>query len=495
MRSPARNLHGMLTKLLRHGLVYGITGLLSRGIQIVLIPVYTRVLVPEEYGMMDYMLAFAALVNLTVALEISQGVARRLADAGTAEEKRAYASTAAWFALAAYSFFAVVALLFSIPLTLFLLDNPAHAPVFRIAVIAIAANGVFCLLQDLLRWQLKPGGYAAASVAFTVATTAVGVYLVVVPRLGVAGIFYGQLAGALVGILASWLMWRELYDLQFVWEKCRDMLRYSLPLVVSGIAVFANLYIDRIAIKELLGLSELGVYGIGYRFASVVSLLVVGFQSALTPLIFQSHGLDTTPAQLARVFRYFTAMALSLVLLIGLFARELLWILATEQYYGAWDLMPVLAAGILFGNLYIFAPGLFLANKTRHVAGINIAAALLNLGLNLVLIPILGLIGAALATATASFAACCLYMMFSQRLYPVPHEWRRIAGGGLVSGMIVLGAAQVSTHEVVSLGQVVLKIPVFLGATAAITWLLLGKAEIAAAFALLLRRRASADRN
>ena len=70
----------MLRQLLRESAIYGVTGLVTRGLQIVLVPVYTRFLSPVEYGALDYVLMLAALANLTVALEITQGLARRFAD-------------------------------------------------------------------------------------------------------------------------------------------------------------------------------------------------------------------------------------------------------------------------------------------------------------------------------------------------------------------------------------------------------------------------------
>lgn len=470
----------MIGRLLKDSAVYGLAGMLVRGIQIVLIPVYTRFLSPEEYGAMDYLLVFAALANLTVALEISQGVARQFADTLEPAQRRLYASTALWFTVAAFGLFSVVALLFAAPLTQLLLDAQAWKSAFMVAVVAISVNAIFWLLQDLLRWQFKAWGYVVASAVFTLVTAGVGVYLVVVPQLGIAGIFYGQIAGATAGIAASWLFARELYGFSFIWNKCREMLRYSLPLVVSGIAVFANLYIDRIAIKELMGLSEVGLYGIGFRFASVVSLLLLGFQSALTPLIYQNHKQAETPVELARIFRYYLAAALPLILLIGLYARELLWLFTTEQYYAAWQVMPVLAAGILLANLYIFAPGLFLSKKTGHVAGINVAAALLNLALNLVLIPLLGIVGAALATTISALGAICLYMGFSQRLYPVPHDWRRIMAGCAISGIIVFASLYVPAGTTIVVEELLLKSAGFLLAAVATAGVLLEKAEVAA---------------
>ena len=148
---------------------------------------------------MDILAVFANLIILTVALEISQGVARHYPDAQTATDRIAYASTALWFSTVAYALFAVFSLTFSKPLTALLLTSPGWEETFRVAVIAIAGNGIFFLLQNLLRWQLKPKGYAAASIAYVVISTGIGVWLVAGFHMGVVGVFYGQIVGAVAG--------------------------------------------------------------------------------------------------------------------------------------------------------------------------------------------------------------------------------------------------------------------------------------------------------
>ena len=87
----------MLRAFLKDSVLYGAAGILSRGISVLLVPLYTRVLSPGDYGSLDMLLAFGALVNLVVALEVTQAVARFYPDAATPAEKGSLASTALWF--------------------------------------------------------------------------------------------------------------------------------------------------------------------------------------------------------------------------------------------------------------------------------------------------------------------------------------------------------------------------------------------------------------
>src|SRR5205814_2027610 len=99
----------MLRRFFKDSAIYGVSSIITRGIAFLLLPFYTRVLSPTDYGIVDLLTIFAALVNLTVALEISQGLARYFTDAETEPEKIEYASTALWFTIGAYTLFAIAA--------------------------------------------------------------------------------------------------------------------------------------------------------------------------------------------------------------------------------------------------------------------------------------------------------------------------------------------------------------------------------------------------
>ena len=423
----------MLRRVLRDSVLYSASALLSRGVAIVLVPLYTRFLQPAEYGALDLLTVVATLVNYLVLLEISQGVARVYADAKTERDKQECVSTALWFTTAAYGVFLILALPFSAAIAGLLLDSPKWSEAVRAITLAIAANGLFFMLQDLLRWQLQPWRHGLASIVYTAVSTAVGVAFVVGADSGVPGILYGQCAGATAGFIAAWANgaakhWR----LAFLWKRWQEMVSYSAPQMLSSIAAYFSLYIDRLMIKEFMTLDDVGVYGIGARFASVVALLMTGFQSALVPLVFQNFSSPETPPQLARVFRYFLTLAISAVLLLSGFSRDLVWLFTTAHYYAAWSVVPLLATAVLLANMYIFTLGVYIARRMMLVIAINIGAALINLAGNLLLIPLFGLLGAAVATVLSGLVAFSSYVYCNQRYYPIPFEWGKIAGGVLV---------------------------------------------------------------
>ncbi len=409
----------MIKMFFRDSLIYAIPSLLSRGLSLFLLPLYTRVLSPADYGSLEILIVFASLANLTVALEVSQGVARFYGAEKDACKKIEYASTSFWFTLFCYCCFFFLTLLFAPLLAPFIIGRADTTSIFCLAMAYIAVNGMFYLVQNQFRWALRSKQYAICSILVTLITALLSVILVYIFQLGLGGLLAGMLGGASVGFLYGIINLRDSYKWVFCGDRLKEMLLFSAPLVPSGVAVFLSNYIDRLMINHFLTLEDLGVYGIGFRISNVVSLVLVGFQGALMPLIYKNYHLVDTPRQISLIFRTFLFFAFLMCFFLVGFSRELLCVFTVPDFYGAADVMRFLVPALLLSNMYIFAPGLGIAKKTCFVLFINIAVAVFNICANCILIPILGIQGAALATLLGYTLSFFLYLLLSQRFYPI----------------------------------------------------------------------------
>jgi O-antigen/teichoic acid export membrane protein len=176
-------------------------------------------------------------------------------------------------------------------------------------------------------------------------------------------------------------------------------------------------------IKNYLGLDEVGIYGIAYRISSIVGLAMAGIQSALTPLIYNHYKDSDTPRQLADIFRMFILSALIIFMALSLFSPEIIRLMTTPDYYSADGIVMIMVPAVILSQMYIFAPGIDISKKTYLVFIINFSGALLNIMLNFMLIPSLGIKGAALAKVVGYGCIFCSYIYFSQKLYKIPHRW------------------------------------------------------------------------
>jgi O-antigen/teichoic acid export membrane protein len=482
----------MVTRFLKDSSIYAVAGMLSQGIAFLLFPFFAHVLHPREYGALDILFLVGIVVSLTVALEISQGLGRYQHDARDERERGSYAFTALLFTLGCFSVFTVVTLALAAPLSRALL-GPGFGPgLLRLAALGWFVNGFLYIASDQLRWRLRPKAFAAVTVTVAVTTTAASAALVLGLRTGVSGAIAGQLIGFACGALLTAILSRGIYSPEFDWVKCRRMLRYSIPLIPSSVGVFLNGYADRLAIQHQASLAQVGVYGIGYRFAVAVGLVLVGFQGATMPLVLSQHEDPSMPTYLGRVFRVFCVLALATFVAVSVLAPPAVRVLAAPAYFAAAGVVPYVVGGALLGGMNVFAPGPIIARRTATMSAIWIAAGTLNAGLAFALVPPLGIVGAGLATLLSSALAFGSLMIVSQREYRVPHLWGRVAAATLLAvALVVLSRTAIPTgaSSALAVGALLARIALLAVALAVLPWLLLDSGERAQGWRTLFARR------
>lgn len=438
----------MLKKFMKDSVIYAFPTFISGGLSFFLLPLYTRVLSPADYGSLDLFTIFGGLVQCVIALEVSQGVARFYSDERDLERKVLFASSAFWFTLICYTVFAVLMLLNTNVLAILIMGQIGMEVAFQIGIIYIWSNGLFYLIQNQFRWELRSINYAIVSLLMSFVTAGVSVWLAYVMEWGLEGLLIGMVVGSFAGTsLGIWWL-RKSFRFCFNSGLLREMLIFSMPLVFSSLAVWFSIYIDRIMINHYLSIDELGLYSIGFRIAFVAGLLIIGFRGALTPLIYTYYREADTPRQLALIFRLFIFLVLLVFLVLSLFAIDIVQLLTTEPFYGGSVVVVFLVPAILLTNMYIFAPGIGIAKKTHYLIWINLLGALLNLLLNMLLIPPLGIVGAGLATLISSMAIFAMYMITSQKLYHVPHYWPPIAFGVFAATLMAWGLPQLPLDDI-----------------------------------------------
>jgi O-antigen/teichoic acid export membrane protein len=437
---PIQPTSSFVRSFFRHGATYAFAGMLSQGIAFLLFPFFAHVFSPRDYGIIDLIGLAMNLVNLTVALEISQGLGRFFPESTEIDDREGYASTAFIFTVIAYTVSLATCLVFIRPLTTLVLGSDVDTSITTVALAAMWCSGMLYLTQDLLRWQLRPKAFAAASVTTAAVTTASSAVLVLGFHTGVIGAIIGQLIGFGCAAALAYTLSLHLFRLRVDAAKFRRMITYSLPLIPASLGVFLNGYADRVAIRVQLTLADVGVYGAAYRLSIIASLTLLGFQGALLPLVLTRHEEPQTRRDVAHIFRLFCAISLLVFLAVSLFADELLRILTRPAFYSASDVVPLLVAAAFFGGMYVFAPGPYIARRTRPVLAISVISGGLNAALAFVLARPLGIRGPALAFLIATACAFAALMIFSQRTYHVPHEWRRLLlAGATITGLVAVG--------------------------------------------------------
>lgn len=416
----------MLKAFFKNSFIYTIGTVLTRGIGILLVPIYTRYLTPAEYGVIDLFIILTSIISLTIALEIHQAVVRFYQETENEKMKIQYVSTAFLFTIFVYVIYLCISINFSNTFTIWLLDDIKYKSVFLLATLATFTSGLFYFTSGQLKWQIMPKQSVLVSIINVIIVSSIAVYLIVIKNMKVESIFIGQIVGNSVGIVLSLYYTKKSYQFVFVYEKFKELIHFSYPLVFSSVAIFIALFIDRIAIKYFLGFEELGIYGLAYRFAAVTSLVMIGFQSSLSPLIYKHYKEKETPENIVKLFEVFWLFVILVTAGSILFSKELIVLMSTKDFYTASPIIPLLVMAVFFTNMYIFIPGLSIAKKTKIIATISILGAILNTGLNFLLIPLFGIEGAGFATLTSAVIIFVLRVKMSQKYYLVPFKWIKI---------------------------------------------------------------------
>jgi O-antigen/teichoic acid export membrane protein len=166
----------MLKSLFRDTFIYSVSSLFSKGILLFMLPLYANVLTPEEFGVLDLLLTLGVLINLTVALEIVQSVSRFWPEISESKARKRLASTSLWFSVMMYGIFLAFGLLYAPQLTERLLGNIHYLEEFRLAIGFIAVNGIYYLLHNQFRFELRSLSHAKTSLAYAIFSLLLGFF-------------------------------------------------------------------------------------------------------------------------------------------------------------------------------------------------------------------------------------------------------------------------------------------------------------------------------
>ena len=441
----------MYKALVTDAALYSISTVLGRGFSLITVPIFTRILAPSDYGALDLLSYFAVFIPIIAGLALDQAVARFYPEATHDPEKKKIASTVIFYYLGAVLLTALAGMYFSAAIAEAWLDNQVDKATVAMAFIFVWVHSLYYVLNNQLRYMFLAKKFAFCNIGNTILSMILSVWFIASLELGVFGVFLAQTISQACFAILSLYYGRESYAFSFDRKCLGMMIRYSAPLVPGSIAFFAMQYVDRYALNELRGLEDVGLYGIGARLASLVNLFLIGFQRAWFPIVMKTYKTPGAQEQFSSVFRYFVFASSTVIMVVSVFSEEILLLLTTAEFSQGYVVVPLLLASAVLaciGNYFSF--GIQIRKKSAIRLYINLAGLVLNIALNLVLIPVFGLVGAALATFSSFLIMAVVAMTLSQKLYWVPYQWHRIiaaSGMAVVLSNVLVGYSLEHTTE------------------------------------------------
>jgi O-antigen/teichoic acid export membrane protein len=432
---------GYLRRLASTGAAYTAASIFSKLIAVALLPLYTRYLTKTDYGAAEVMFAAVVSISIVVRFGLIEAILRFYYrdDEDPAGVVRSTFAGLFWLATIG----ALVALPFAQPIGEALLDpKPAQVglatELARISIGGLWVLTMFEFMLTLFRLEERARAFFATTILNVLATIALTVVLVVGADEGARGLLIGSYAtGAATVLVLVAMQWRRL-SLRFDPGLLRRLLRFGLPTMPAEVSLYLLNFVDRLIIVRTASLAEAGLYSLAVKFAQAVNVLVRGFQLAWPPLAYSIRDDDEARRAYAVVVTLFTAACAFVVTGMWLFSRWIVRALAAPKFFDSYEAIGLIATAVTLYALYmVMVVILGRTGRTEFNFPAAIAALVTNVVLNLLLVPPLGIVGAGLALVASYLVVVALMYVFTQRLFPVPYQWGRLARVVLTSAVLV----------------------------------------------------------
>lgn len=413
----------------RHSVMYGLGNVLAKVLGFLMLPLYTHYLNPIDYGIMEILDLSMSLFGMFLTMGMTASVLRTYAAAASAEEKRTVIHTAFLFVTVTGLVTFVVGLGLARHLSTMIFGPGVPPKYLLLSLCAFVLLYISNLPRTFLRALEASGTFTLVDSVSLFLTLALNIYFIAVARIGLVGML---LSPVLVGILQVVLLsgWTiRKVGIGFHWPYMRQMLEFGWPLMFSNLAIFALNFSDRFFLKHLQSLDVVGIYAVGYKFGFMINFLVIQpFYVMWQARMYIIHAQPEHPKIFDRIFVLYSLLVIYAGLALAVMSPEIVRLMVASKFSSSQEVIPPVALAYVFWGIGFYSQlGMYVTNKTNLIGIISAAAAILNLGLNYVLILRYGMMGAAWATVLGFLAIAVGSYCCSQRVYPLPLRVGRVS--------------------------------------------------------------------
>jgi O-antigen/teichoic acid export membrane protein len=416
----------MLKDLTKSFFLYGVASGISRFLLVLLVPLYTTVFSPAEYGIVDLLTGFVALMVVIGMLQMESAIARYYYEV-EGEKRRVLISTAFKTVICLSLLFGALLFAASGPVARIVFDREGHEDLIAWGSLWITVSIVFNLLVFLLRFEQKVLHYFVFILLQVVITVAAIVYFVYFNSVtyGLAGVAYGQIAGLSIPAIALLFYFRR--DIGARWDKetFGGLMKYATPLIPSVAINWANAWFNRFMMLRFFALTDVGIYSLAVRISSAFALIEVAFNLAWGPIFWKAYADQKNHALFRMVFRHLCVLMFCLVMGGSLLSSEIIALFANDSYQQS---SHVLGFVLLAYSLTIFVQlvgmGPAVVKKTVYSLVISLAGLTLNLVVLWVLKDSWGIEGVAMASLAGNAVTVAAFWIVSERLFPLKFSWK-----------------------------------------------------------------------
>jgi O-antigen/teichoic acid export membrane protein len=433
----------LIRNLVKSSGIYALASLAAPLVSLILAPFLTHRLSHSDYGVLAILTTAISLVAGITQLGVNSAFLRTYNyDYETQHDRMAVLSTTVTILLLVSLPVTFVELLTAPWLSVILLNSSSFSGPIQLAAFIILLQNLTVPGFSWLRAEKRAGLSSLLSMLSLVITAALTIFLVGEIGMGITGALIATASGYAVIVIATLPVIVRLAGIRLRFDITWVLLAFGLPNVLNFVSGWVLQLSDRYLLGHLGSLSQTASYTVAYSLGGVLSSVVITpFSLAWWAVVYTIAKREDAPRIFMLVFRWFSFVLLFSTFGLSLFGVGLLYAFFPEAYHSAALIIPIIALSSLFNGLYVVvSAGISVQGKTWFLVIFTTISALLNVGLNLILIPVNGAMGAALSTLLAYAVFTLMAYVINQRIYPVPFEVGLFLLALLI-GMILYGGS------------------------------------------------------
>ncbi|MFZ9846897.1 MAG: lipopolysaccharide biosynthesis protein [Flavobacteriales bacterium] len=410
---------GKFKFLMKDFALYGLVGMLSRLMGIFMIPVIARVFEPAQYGVVDNIRVVYEISIALCLLGLNSAVGVFMFQTEDPEERKSIVSEG-MITTMVFCLFVCLILFFSADLILgfFSIKPGAHTLEFRMMVLTIPFSCFSALVMQLLKWNFRRIPYTIMSVGGPVILVVVTLFFILKLKLGLVGIFYGQLASSSIIATIGFFFCKDNFIVPKRFVHLPQMMGFALPALVTNLLSNLMPAVDRRFIGQYLSSSDMGTYALGERFSRLINIITGALNVSWGPFSLSIYKEKDAELVYSRIFTVYVVAMTSIGFFILSIVRPLIILFASEKYINSLQIIPFLLFGLIIESFAEFLGlGILISRKNYYNALSYVVHLLVSVLLMSFLIEPFGIIGLGLSFIGGRFALVTSKHIFSIRAY------------------------------------------------------------------------------
>ncbi len=424
-----------------HTAWYSIGNFIIRSVSFILLPLYSNLLSTSEFGNYALLISLYAIAGVLYQSGMQNSLTKfYLGDVNIEQRKKVFSSIFNSIIILGI-LLTCISLIFSKWISKLILNTPQYDKLISLVFITLLVDTLSYFALHLLKTKEKVSKVVFLSCISALVNLLLNILFCYHLQMSVEGIFLAQLLSSLVLLII--LLPSILPEMQISIDKVllKKMFLFSLPFVIGGVFSAAVDVSDRFILNFFTTKEEVGIYSLSYKIATVMNVFIISYKTAWIPRALNVYNGRNYSEVFGNTFKKLISISLVIILIVTLFSPYLFQIklfnvnILNKNYEAGLVILPYILFGYLFSGLaafYSLFP--FVSSKSYYFLYSDLIAFLVNLILNFILIPILGMMGAAVATTFAFIASASFLFIISKQKIPIFYPVKELV-------IIILSAA------------------------------------------------------